>query len=104
MKMAIVLGQMITNNQLENNYMKKHLIISGLMFMVGIASIVFGIVTNDPPPPALFDEGEILYPGYVHADTLIVIDAKGLNKAFHEQDPATDSEIMNVLLPFTKKY
>lgn len=47
----------------------------------------------------LFYNGQILYPDYVHDDTLVVFNAKELNKDFDRElmHPATDEEIDFVL-------
>lgn len=64
-------------------------------------------VDNDAIPGIVWNEyhdGDILLPDYVHTDTLIVINAKLINKAYTERKPTTDQEISNVLSLGTKHY
>jgi len=65
--------------------MKKY-IMPSIIMLVGIGFIAFGIATNEPPnrEPVnveYFKDGQILLPDYACPDTLIVVDAAGLNKA-----------------------
>lgn len=41
--------------------------------------------------------GQVLYPDYVHLDTLIVTDAETLNRLMSQYDIASDADIMDVL-------
>ena len=89
----------------------KKFIIPSLMMTIGIALITYGVVTCLPPKKQpvyveYFKDGQILLPDYVCTDTLIVLDAKGLNKgmAFIEQGfiEATDDQIDSILHSHTK--
>ena len=55
---------------------------------------------------ANFRNGEVLLPDYVLSDTVVVIDADGLNYAIDSTDVGTDGEIDSVLdlytIPFQK--
>ncbi len=47
-------------------------------------------------------QGEVLYPDYVHDDTLIVTDAAYLNWAMDSANIASDAEINDALIQGTK--
>lgn len=47
--------------------------------------------------------GEILYPDYVHSDTLIVMDSKLLNWCMEKYDIGSDGDINDILIATTKK-
>lgn len=43
-----------------------------------------------------YKNGDVIYPDYAISDTLIVLDACGLNKDLKRLKPSTDLEICNV--------
>lgn len=57
-------------------------------------------INNNKP----FKNGQILYPDYACSDTLIIVDADRLNKAFEIGNLGTDSEIDSVLHLYTSLY
>lgn len=52
--------------------------------------------------PEHFQNAQVLLPDYAHTDTLIVIDAQGLNAAIETLQPRTDGEISDLLYTYCK--
>lgn len=50
----------------------------------------------------LFKQGQIILPSYAVNDTLVVVNAKELNKKWSEVMPATDVEISEVIFKYCK--
>ena len=70
----------------------------GVLFLPVSVALVCAMksCTTQEKVPA-FKAGEILEPDYAHTNTLIVVDADGLNKSMEKQRPETDGEIMQIL-------
>lgn len=51
-----------------------------------------------------YRNGQILYPDYVHTDTLVVVNADSLNWCIANYDIASDGDISDVLRAYTVPY
>lgn len=83
------------------------LLLSYLLVIVGIlliSSALDNSIKESKIDDTSFYNGEILYPDYVHQDTLIVTNAVFLNKWMEEYDVASDGDIMDLLKVGTVKY
>jgi hypothetical protein len=90
--------------------MKKDYTITALLICFGLA-VIFNLpacyqekkgskeVEADSQGMRTFSAGEILLPDYVHDDTLIVINPKGLNREIQTVDE-TDSELSAILYKY----
>jgi len=92
--------------------MKKYLAPS-LIMLAGICFITYGCLTNEVPNKKVvhtyetddlsFKNGEILYPDYVHDDTIIVSNADSLNWCMENYNIASDGDIWDVLHAYSNR-
>lgn len=74
-------------------------IISGIAFIIVLAFSAYHGTTDQQ-----YKQGQILYPDYVHTDTLVVTDANKLNWRFENLSMATDEDISEALMDCTEVY
>lgn len=86
----------------------KYFAMAGLCFIIMAVMVLYKSVTilqnrasktEFKQDRANFKNGEILLPDYAHTDTIVVMDADGLNEAIEKVD-GSDGEIDSVLRLF----
>lgn len=70
-----------------------------LVLAIGMMGYVIGLshCVNTQIVPVVFTNGQILYPDYVHSDTLVVNDADYLNACMNDGKLKSDGDIMEIL-------
>lgn len=74
------------------------------IYAVLMLSLILFHNNNCEIKDAPYSNGQILYPDYIHQDTLVVVNAKFLNYMMANYNIGTDSEINNLLTGTTIKY
>jgi hypothetical protein len=77
---------------------------SSIILFAGTIGYAMGLTDRVNENIERFKMGEILYPDYVHDDTLIVYDPEYLNQCLSDGRLKTDGDIMEILNETTVKY
>jgi hypothetical protein len=82
----------------------KYLSIISIALFIGIIGYTIGLNERVNKQIDHFKMGEILYPDYVHEDTLIVYDPEYLNQCLSDGKLKTDADILEILNETTVRY